>query len=495
MVGVVARDGDDYAGAHMHAGRRLRWLESLFSSRLWTIAGLTALLLLASAPAEAQGDVGRAAVLAREAEDLLAAGKTAEACDKYAESLSLDRRGGTALDLAVCREKQGRFGQAYRAYGVAAELAKKEKRQDRERSAKAGRNRLLFKLSKITVKPPAKPPAGMTITVNGDTLPPDKYNKPWEAGPGSVVIVASAPGHAPWEQTVKLLQRQTRTVVVGTLKPGAAPAPVPGPVSKPGGAPVPGPVPPGPAPPPPEPTPERTDDEGGRIVVEVGVMGGLMIHTIDRANVTELDGVDYQFRTSPNGLTIGTCGNFTSVQGAGECDALFGTSAGAMVGGELFVGWAIVPRFHLGVRGFGAKRFKDGWMFLGGPGFSVRAVGPIWLGASFLVGATEHDAEITGAEGTVPEEFRDINGGLTHVPIDLATVGATEAIVPSGLLFGGTVEISFAIVGPSPNAAATTDLPTDFLAGSLMLSVWPSVLVAPNGLSINVPGGLAYRFH
>lgn len=471
----------------MNAGRRVRWLGS------WVVAAS----FFVTSPALAQDDVARAAVLSREAEKLLSQGKTAEACDKLDESLRLDRRGATALDLAVCREKQGRLGQAYRAYGVAAELAKKEKRQDREKTAKSGRTQLYFKLPKVTIKPAANPPAGFKITVNGEELPASLYNKSWETDPGDVVIIASAPGHTPWETTLKFRERETKTQSVPALKPGAAPTPVPvepAPAGKPAPSNAPAP-PPEPEEPPDEPSEPLEDDEGGRLVVELGPMGGLLIHTINRSGVEELNATDYQYRSSANGETIATCGDTTSIPGAGECDALFNTEIGGFVGGELFVGWAIIPRFHLGLRGFGGKRFNDGWLAAGGPSFSVRAVGPVWLGASFLVGASEHDAVLAGAEGSVPPEHQALNDGQTMVNIPLNTVAATQAIVPSGILVGGGLEISFAIVGPSPNAAVTTDLPLDFLAGSLMLGIWPSLLVAEEGFVISVPGGFAYRFH
>jgi hypothetical protein len=472
----------------MYGAPGMRWLSSFF---------VAATLCFIAPPAGAQSDADKAFKLSREAEDLMSAGKLSEACEKYAQSLQLDMRGSTALDYAVCREKQGKLGQAYRAYGLAAELSQAEKRGDRVRTAKSARTKLYFKLPKLTVKVPSKRPAGFVVTVNGEVLPSDEFGKGWEADPGNVVIIADAPGHKKWETTVKLRQRQTKTITVPALKPGedpkpvpaTAPTPGPGPKAQPGPAPVPVPEEPE------EPTGPLEDDEGGRIVVEVGPMGGVLIHTIDRSGVSELDATDYQYRSSAGGETIATCGDTDSIPGAGECDALFGNEAGGVVGGELFVAWAIIPRFHLGVRGFGAKRFNDGWIFAGGPAFSVRAVGPLWLGASFLVGASEHDAALTGAEGSVPPEDQALNDGQTMVTIPLETVEPTEAIVPSGVLVGGGIELSLALLGPSPNAIVTTDLPADFLAGSLMLGIWPSLLVAEEGFAITVPGGIAYRFH
>ncbi len=480
----------------MYGAPRMRWLNplSLAAGPLFLAASFLLASFLLASPVAAQSNADRAAKLSREAEDMLSAGKTAAACTKYGQSLALDRRGATALEYAVCREKQGWLGQAYRAFGVAAELAKKENRSDREKTAKSARTRLFFKLPKLTVKVPAKRPDGYKITLNGEELPADKYGKGWEADPGEVVIVASAPNFKPWANKVKLRQREQKTVSVPALQPGPPPAPVPvSPTPVPRSAPKP--------PPAPvdlgveEPQTPLDDDEGGRLVVEVGVMGGLLVHTIGRSSVDELDATDYMYRSSANGETIATCGDTTSIPGAGDCDALFGTEVGGLVGGELFVGWAIVPRFHLGVRGFGGKRFNDGWLVAGGPALSVRAVGPVWLGATFLVGGSEHNAVLTGAEGGVPPEHQALNDGQTQVNIPLATVNPTSAIVPSGILVGGGIELSLAIVGPSPNAAVTTDLPIDFLAGSLMLGIWPSLLVAEEGVVISVPGGLAYRFH
>lgn len=475
----------------------MRWLGSLVF-----VASLLVPAVLPSV-AHAQNDAAKASALSREAEDLMAASKYAEACPKYKASLALDYRGSTALDLAVCLEKQGKIGQAYRAYGVAADLAGKEKRSDRERQAKSARTKLFFKLPKLTVKPPPKKPNGFIITVNDEEMPSSKYGKGWEADTGEVVIKAMAPGHKPWETKIKLREREQKTVTVPALQVGEPTAPVPvSPTPTPGGKPVP--AAPAPVPvEPDEPSTPRDDDEGGRLVIEVGPMGGLLIHTIDRSPVDELNATDYQYRSSSNGETIATCGDTNSIPGAGECDGLFETEIGGTVGGELFVAWAIIPRFHLGARFFGAARFSEGWMVAGGPAFSVRAAGPLWLGASFLVGGSEHNANIIGAEGSVPPEHQALNDGQTLVPVPLFTgagadrrrVVPEEAIMPSGVLVGGGLELSLALVGPSPNAAVTTDLPIDFLAGSLMLGVWPSLLVAEEGFAISIPGGLAYRFH
>ncbi|MBL8742979.1 MAG: hypothetical protein JNK04_17845, partial [Myxococcales bacterium] len=98
--------------------------------------------------------MGRAAVLAREAETLLSAGKTAEACDKLEESQSLDPRGATLLDLALCREKEGRLGTAYLLFDQAEKVATEEKRTDRANTARSHKKDMYLKVPRVTVVVP-----------------------------------------------------------------------------------------------------------------------------------------------------------------------------------------------------------------------------------------------------------------------------------------------------------------------------------------------------
>ncbi len=449
--------------------------------------------------AHAQSDAARAALLAREAEDLLAQGKTTEACSKMQESYDLDPRGSTALDLAVCREKEGKTGRAYRMYGVALEAARSEKRNDRVQTASAGRNRLVLSVPRLTVEVPAKSlVAGMLVTVNGEEVPVKEYGKPWEVDPGQLVVQAQAPGRKRWETTLKISNREKKAVTVPALEVDDSPPPPP-PAPKPAATPKPPPE-PG-EPPPPEPAPEprgpaRTEHDDNRLVIDIGAFGGFLFHDIERGELSELVGASYLYQSSTVGLTIAECGNTTDIQGAGDCEATFESSAGASVGGTLFVGWALLERFHVGARGFFAPRFPDGWFLAGGPGFSVRAAGPFWVGATFLLGASSHTAALSSAEGSVPPEAQDLNGGAEVVDIPLDTLDFTEGDVGSGLFLGGALELSLSLLGPSPHAFANTGDPSwEPLSGALMASLWPAIVFTQEGYALQIPAGISYRFH
>lgn len=459
-------------------------------------AVLLAGALVAAPPAWAEAGEVRAATLARDAEKLMAAGKTDAACEKLAESVSLDARSTTALDLGICRDKQKRIGSAFRAYALAEALAKKENRGDRATTARNKKNALIFKVPKLTVQvaDETKELEGLVIRINDETLPADHYGKAWEVDPGELTVEASAPGHATFTTKVQIAERARKNVSVPALAVAEAPAPTetPAPVDEAGDDPpdetvaeAPAPLPSGPA---------ADEHEDGRLVVEIGAYGGFLYSDIARGSLSDLTGAAYTFARDEQVDRSASCGS-TRVAGAGECEAFFEAVPGAMVGGQIFVGWAFTPRFHFGGRFFGAARFPEGFFLAGGPALSGRIAGPLWLGASFLVGTSQHRAELERAEGSVPPENQAANGGQARVPIPLESLGFTEGEVEAGLLLGGNLELSLALIGASPHALISVGEPRGLFSGALMLSVWPSMLGFTDGFVFAAPGGLSYRFH
>jgi len=460
------------------------------------VLGLSIAFCVASPIAAfAQDDAAKAAALARDAEDLMRDEKYAEACAKLDESFVLDPRGATALDLAICRDKEGKIGRAYRMYGVAADLNKKEGRNDRVATAKMGRQKLYFKVPKLKVLVPKDAiVAGLTITINGEELPMGMYGKEWEVDPGELVVVASAPGRKSWEKTLKITERGRKGVSVPVLAVGADPQPVAKPEPTDEGE--------EPEEDEPEEEPEESEpeDDGknehstNRLVVEVGGFGGFMFHDIDRGTLNELVGQTYEFVTQNAGFLQAECGDTETIPGAGECEAFFDPAFGGIAGGQVFVGWALAERFHLGGRGFFAKRFPNGFWIGGGPSFSVRPVGPLWLGATFVLGVSDHQAKLASARGTVPSELQDINGGET-VDIPLQNLDFTKGEVASGLLMGASVEIGFSLLGPSPHAVVPLGKAGGFFSGAMMLNMFPTILFTGDGYAFALPAGVSYRFH
>src|SRR5262249_55785874 len=88
--------------------------------------------LRAQTPAEAD----RAAKLFLEARALVAEDKYAEACPKFEESQRLDPGLGTQYNLALCLEKVGKLGSAWRNFAAVERDARKTARTGRQETAR-----------------------------------------------------------------------------------------------------------------------------------------------------------------------------------------------------------------------------------------------------------------------------------------------------------------------------------------------------------------------
>ncbi|NUP07592.1 MAG: hypothetical protein HOW73_16210 [Polyangiaceae bacterium] len=471
-----------------------------------------------TAIAGAQDDKAKAALLAREAEDLLAQGKVAEACDKLNDSQALDPRGSTLLDLALCREKEGRVGTAYALFEQAERAANEEKRTDRAATAKAHKNALFLKLARVTVNVPkevvvpglevrigpAKDPKGMLV------IPQSEWGKGFPADAGQLKVTASAPNKATWETTFDIKAAGRHSVTVAALKDGSGPAPTPTPTNtdKPDDADEPEDKPDTEKDGPtgartggtPEPKATKpTKHEGGRVVVEASVLAGGIGSFLYQAPLSDINGTEYIYKGAEESEFLAICGNTTAVPGAGECDATFDIQFGGAFGGELFLGYAINEDVHFGGRFLGGVTYPLGFWVLGGPSISIKAPSaPLWGGVSVVVGTTQVDSVVTGAKGSVPEPNQADNNGDSQIDIPVEKLAGRSGETPfsegggSAGAFGG-----FEVGATGEISIMLTDNPSDDASsGSLMLSFWPTVLWAPqHGVVAIVPVGLGYRFY
>lgn len=166
-------------------------------------------LLAASAPARAQpkpAEVARAAVLVERANQKLAAKETNAACALFEESYGADPQVGTMFDLANCHERAGRFASAHAELTLVITMATKMGQSKRAEAARERAKALEPTLSRVLLDVHERDP-GLVVKIDGRALLASDVRAgaaiPVDAG--RHVIMASAPGKAPWRSTLEIL--------------------------------------------------------------------------------------------------------------------------------------------------------------------------------------------------------------------------------------------------------------------------------------------------
>lgn len=159
-----------------------------------------------------------AETLFKDAKKLMARGKVPEACEKFASSYKIDAAGGTLLNLAMCHEVEGKTATAWTEFAEALSLAKKSGRLDRQKAAIEHIAALEPRLSRLTIAPPANPPPGFEVKIDGAPVAPAALGAPIPVDPGEHVASAYAPGKKPWGGKIALLERSRETLTVPALE-------------------------------------------------------------------------------------------------------------------------------------------------------------------------------------------------------------------------------------------------------------------------------------
>lgn len=169
----------------------------------------------AQAMAAALFDQGRA---------LMEEEKYAEACPRLAESQRLDPGGGTLLNLAECRRREGKTATAHALFGEALAAARRDRRDDRIEICKAALAELAPKLANVRlVVPPRARVPGLVVRLAGVAVPEVAYGTPLAVDPGDVPLEVSAPKYV----TQKLVARVGEATRVDVDVPVLALAPLP----------------------------------------------------------------------------------------------------------------------------------------------------------------------------------------------------------------------------------------------------------------------------
>lgn len=166
----------------------------------------------AAAPTEAPPVTSRADALFNEGKLLMEQGKFVEACDKLAESDSLDPAIGTLGLLATCHEQQGRIATAWREYTQTAARADAVA-DDRGAFARERAKALEPQLPKLLVRLAAAD-ANVVVLRNGVRLTTNEIGVEAPIDPGTYEIVARWPDKPEFRTTVTVVAQKHAEVEI-----------------------------------------------------------------------------------------------------------------------------------------------------------------------------------------------------------------------------------------------------------------------------------------
>jgi hypothetical protein len=153
-----------------------------------------------------------AETLFNEGRDLLRAGKTGPACDRFAASVAKFEAAGVAkktvaatLNLADCREQNQQLATAWATFLRAATLAQNAGLRPAAVEARKRAGLLQPRISYLTIAiADASRVEGLTISRDGTPVEPALWNQSVPIDGGSYVVSALAPGNTEWSAKVEV---------------------------------------------------------------------------------------------------------------------------------------------------------------------------------------------------------------------------------------------------------------------------------------------------
>jgi hypothetical protein len=192
-------------------------------------AAILAAILLTGEAARAQAPSARdpvaAEALFREARQELTAGRYAEACPKFAESLRLDPALGTLLNLAECEEHDGKVASAWEHWRQG--LDRLPAGDPRIAMAQQHFSALEPRLPRLTLQLAAGAPDDTRVLRDGVELGRATFGIALPVDPGDHVLTILAANHEAATKPVHLDAAQSLTVQVEPGALGATPPPAP----------------------------------------------------------------------------------------------------------------------------------------------------------------------------------------------------------------------------------------------------------------------------
>lgn len=142
-------------------------------------------------------DAAAATALFEEGRKLIESKQIDPACEKFEASLKLDPQVGTKLNLADCRESQGRFVDAYVLFSDGADEAKRTGKEGRETFARGRLTTLTAKVARVTVRIAEPDLPGLSVKLGARALTSSQWATVQIVEPGPIVVEVEATGRLP----------------------------------------------------------------------------------------------------------------------------------------------------------------------------------------------------------------------------------------------------------------------------------------------------------
>jgi len=169
----------------------------------------------------------RADALFHQGEALLESGKVQAACAKFEASEAWENGLGTLLYLGDCYERAGRSASAWHTFLEAEAVAQAKKDPAREQIAADRVAALEPKLARVVfVVPPTSRVAGLTVQLDGNTIPAASFGTMIPVDAGTRHIAASAKGYTPWNYELEISRTEGREYRVNVPMLALTPAPI-----------------------------------------------------------------------------------------------------------------------------------------------------------------------------------------------------------------------------------------------------------------------------
>lgn len=153
--------------------------------------------------------------------DLAKAGKYDLACEKFKQSLAIDRAPGTSLNYGDCLEHLGQLRKAFLNYDEAARAFERDK-DSRAKFARERADAVVPRLGTVTIKIREPTASGLVVELDGQSVPPqaeiiERFD------PGDVSVTVRIPGKMPFVSSARAVAGATVILEIPPLGENASP--------------------------------------------------------------------------------------------------------------------------------------------------------------------------------------------------------------------------------------------------------------------------------